>query len=104
MQEIIDAARVIEDAGFTVYDDLMHGFGGGYFPPVLGSKSRPAGPLPEMTLEAGKNCVVRPDGITPPQKNRGQGGEVVLLPPTGVERRHRAGGGGFLSGGGQKET
>src|SRR5256885_16494957 len=27
MQEIIDAARVIEDAGFTVYDDLMHGFG-----------------------------------------------------------------------------
>jgi len=31
MQEIIDAACVIEDAGFTVYDDLMHGFGGGYF-------------------------------------------------------------------------
>src|SRR2546430_9039146 len=28
MQEIIDAARVIEDAGFTVYDDLLHGFGG----------------------------------------------------------------------------
>jgi Xaa-Pro aminopeptidase len=30
MQQIIDAARVIEDAGFTVYDDLVHGFGG-YF-------------------------------------------------------------------------
>ena len=40
-----DAMRtVIEDAGFTIYDDLMHGFGGGYFPPVLGSRSRPAAP------------------------------------------------------------
>src|SRR5437879_13530975 len=26
MQELIDAARVIEDAGCTVSDDLMHGF------------------------------------------------------------------------------
>jgi len=45
MQEILDAARVIEDAGFTVYDDLMHGFGGGYFPPGSDRGGRPAGPL-----------------------------------------------------------
>src|SRR6266704_4247180 len=37
MQEIIEAAGVIEAAGFTVYDDFTHGFGGRYFPPVLGS-------------------------------------------------------------------
>ena len=24
-------------ARVTIYDDLMHGFGGGYFPPILGS-------------------------------------------------------------------
>jgi Xaa-Pro dipeptidase len=30
MQEIIDASAVIENNGFTVCDDLMHGFGGGY--------------------------------------------------------------------------
>ena len=35
MQEIIDAAGVIETNGFTTCDDLMHGFGGGYFPPIL---------------------------------------------------------------------
>ena len=90
MQQILDAAGVIEDAGFTVYDDLMHGFGGGYFPPVLGTKSRPAGPLPEMTLEAGMTCVVQPNVITPDQKAGVQVGELVLVTETGFERMHRA--------------
>jgi Xaa-Pro aminopeptidase len=90
MRQIIDAAGVIEDAGFTVYDDLMHGFGGGYFPPVLGTQSRPAGPLPEMTLEAGMTCVVQPNVITPDQKAGVQVGELVLVTETGFERLHRA--------------
>src|SRR5256885_3984861 len=51
MEEILDAASVIEERGFTVCDDLMHGFGGGYFQPIVGTKSRPAGPLPHLTLE-----------------------------------------------------
>jgi Xaa-Pro dipeptidase len=89
MQEIVDAAGVIEDAGFTIYDDLMHGFGGGYFPPVLGSRSRPAGPLPGMTLEAGMTCVVQPNVITPDQKAGVQVGELVLVTETGFERMHR---------------
>jgi Xaa-Pro aminopeptidase len=90
MRQIIDAAGVIEDAGFTVYDDLMHGFGGGYFPPVLGTKSRPAGPLPEMTLEAGMTCVVQPNVITPDQKAGVQVGELVLVTKDGFERLHGA--------------
>jgi Xaa-Pro aminopeptidase len=89
MQQILDAAGVIEDAGFTVYDDLMHGFGGGYFPPVLGTKSRPAGPLPDMTLEAGMTCVVQPNVITPDQKAGVQVGELVLVTEKGFERMHR---------------
>jgi len=90
MQQIIDAAGVIEDAGFTVYDDLMHGFGGGYFPPVLGSKSRPAGPLPDMKLEAGMTCVVQPNVVTRDQKAGVQVGELVLVTEKGFERMHRA--------------
>ena len=35
-EEVQDAASVIEAAGFTTIDDLLHGFGGGYLPPVLG--------------------------------------------------------------------
>jgi Xaa-Pro aminopeptidase len=89
MQQIIDAAEVIEDAGFTVCDDLMHGFGGGYFPPVLGSRSRPAGPLPQLTLQAGMTCVVQPNVITPDQKAGVQVGELVLVTKDGFERMHR---------------
>jgi Xaa-Pro aminopeptidase len=43
-QQVVAAAGVIEDAGFTTDDDLVHGFGGGYLPPVIGSRSRPASP------------------------------------------------------------
>ena len=38
--ELVAASAVIEDAGFTIRDDLVHGFVGGYFPPVLGTRSR----------------------------------------------------------------
>jgi Xaa-Pro dipeptidase len=90
MQQIIDAAEVIEDAGFTVYDDLMHGFGGGYFPPVLGSRSRPAGPLPQLTLQVGMTCVVQPNVVTPDQRAGVQVGELVLVTGSGFERLHAA--------------
>jgi len=98
MQQIIDAAEVIEDAGFTVYDDLMHGFGGGYFPPVLGSRSRPAGPLPHLTLQAGMTCVVQPNVVTPDQRAGVQVGELVLVTESGFERLHAADRGFFRIG------
>jgi Xaa-Pro aminopeptidase len=90
MQQIIAAAEVIEDAGFTVYDDLVHGFGGGYFPPVLGSRSRPAGPLPHLTLQAGMTCVVQPNVVTPDQRAGVQVGELILVTRDGCERMHGA--------------
>ena len=98
MQQIIDAAGLIEDAGFTIFDDLMHGFGGGYFPPVLGSRSRPAGPLPEMTLEAGMTCVVQPNVVTRDQRAGVQVGELVLVTEKGFERLHAADRGFFRVG------
>jgi len=90
MQEIIDAAGVIEERGFTIFDDLMHGFGGGYFPPILGSRSRPAGPLPDMTLEENMTVVVQPNVITPDQKAGVQVGELIRITRTGFERLHSA--------------
>jgi Xaa-Pro dipeptidase len=90
MQEIIDAAGVIEDRGFTVCDDLMHGFGGGYFQPILGTKSRPAGPLPDMTLEENMTVVVQPNVITRDQTAGVQVGELIRVTRTGFERLHTA--------------
>jgi Xaa-Pro aminopeptidase len=90
MEEIIAAAGVIEDRGFTVYDDLMHGFGGGYFPPILGTRSRPAGPLPQMTLEENMTVVVQPNVITLDQKAGVQVGELVRVTRNGFESLHTA--------------
>ena len=90
MEEIVDAASVIEARGFTIYDDLMHGFGGGYFPPIVGTRSRPAGPLPQMTLEENMTVVVQPNVVTRDHKAGVQVGELVRVTKTGFERLHTA--------------
>jgi Xaa-Pro aminopeptidase len=86
--QVIEAAGVIEDSGFTIIDDLLHGYGGGYFPPILGSKSRPAGPIPDEPFEAGMTVVIQPNVVTPDGKAGVQTGELVLITQTGIERLH----------------
>jgi Xaa-Pro aminopeptidase len=90
MEELIDATGVIEKAGFTICDDLMHGFGGGYFPPIVGSRSRPAGPLPDMTLEENMTVVVQPNVISPKDGAGVQVGELIRVTRSGFERLHDA--------------
>jgi Xaa-Pro aminopeptidase len=89
-QQIFDATALIEDAGFSTYDDIVHGFGGGYLPPVLGTKSHPAGPIPDMRLEHNMTIVVQPNVITPDEKAGVQLGEMVRITHTGFERMHAA--------------
>ena len=86
--QVIAASGVIEDAGFTIIDDLLHGYGGGYFPPILGSRSRPAGPIPEEPFEAGMTVVVQPNVVTRDGKAGVQTGELVLITQAGIERLH----------------
>ncbi len=90
MEEIVEAAGVIEEHGFTIWDDLVHGFGGGYFPPILGSRSRPAGPLPQMSLEENMTIVVQPNVVTPDHRAGVQVGELIRVTRSGFERLHAA--------------
>jgi Xaa-Pro dipeptidase len=87
--EVIAAAGVIEEAGFTTIDDLVHGYGGGYLPPILGSASRPAGPVPDEPFRAGMTVVVQPNVTTRDGQAGVQTGELVLVTPAGVESLHR---------------
>lgn len=88
--QVVEAAGVIEAAGFTTCDDLLHGYGGGYLPPVIGSKSRPAGPLPDLVFSAGMTVVVQPNVVTRDGRAGVQTGELVFLTGTGIERLHAA--------------
>jgi Xaa-Pro aminopeptidase len=90
MQEILDATGVIEERGFTICDDLMHGFGGGYFQPIIGCRSRMAAPLPDMTLEENMTVVVQPNVITRDHHAGVQVGELIRVTRTGFEQLHRA--------------
>ena len=88
--DILAATALVEAAGFTICDDVVHGFGGGYWPPIVGSASRPAGPLPDMVLEANMAIVVQPNIVTRDGKAGVQVGELVRVTPTGWERLHQA--------------
>ena len=86
--QVIEASGVIEDAGFTIIDDLLHGYGGGYLPPILGSQSRPSGPIPQEPFRAGQTVVIQPNVVTPDRKAGVQTGEMVLITESGIERFH----------------
>ena len=85
---VIEASGAIEEAGFTIIDDLLHGYGGGYLPPILGCKSRPAGPVPPEPFRAGQTVVIQPNVVTRDGKAGVQTGEMVLITVDGIERFH----------------
>jgi len=87
-REVIEAARVIEDSGFTIIDDLLHGYGGGYLPPILGSQSRPSAHVPDEPFRAGMIVVIQPNVVTRDGKAGVQTGEMVLITKTGIEPFH----------------
>ena len=86
--ELVQASAVIGDAGFTTRDDLVHGFVGGYLPPVLGDKTRPLDEIPDFTLDEGMTIVIQPNVVTSDESAGVQTGELVAVTADGVERLH----------------
>jgi Xaa-Pro aminopeptidase len=91
------AMAVIAPAGFTAIDDLAHGFGGGYLPPVISAPGRVVpGTRPgdgksaasDFILAAGVTIVVQPNITTPDGTAGVQTGELLLVTEHGPERLH----------------
>jgi Xaa-Pro dipeptidase len=85
---VVEAAAVIEDAGFTTVDDLVHGLGGGYLQPVFGSRSRTLEPLPATRLAEGMTVVVQPNVTTLDGRAGVQTGELFHVTADGCARLH----------------
>jgi Xaa-Pro aminopeptidase len=85
---VIAASNVIEQAGFTIIDDLLHGYGGGYLPPILGSQSRPSAHVPDEPFRAGMVVVIQPNVVTRDGAAGVQTGEMVRITATGIEKIH----------------
>jgi Xaa-Pro aminopeptidase len=91
VEDILDAASCIAQSGFTISDDLVHGYGGGgYLPPVLGTRERPSDKVPDFRFAENMTIVVQPSVITKDGKAGVQTGELLLVTKTGTERLHQA--------------
>jgi Xaa-Pro dipeptidase len=86
--ELVEASALIGDAGFTTRDDLVHGFVGGYLPPVLGDKTRTLEQVPDFTLEEGMTIVIQPNVVTSDESAGVQTGELVVVTNDGAARLH----------------
>jgi Xaa-Pro aminopeptidase len=86
--DLLIGARLIEKEGFSFYDDLVHGFGGGYLPPIIGSPLRENGPLSDFELRPGMMLVIQPNVIDMDRRAGVQMGELVVITETGAETLH----------------
>jgi Xaa-Pro aminopeptidase len=96
--ELAEAAKLIERTGFSFYDDVVHGYGGGYLQPIIGSPTRKNDPLPDLVLEQGMMLVVQPNVITLDEKAGVQTGECIAITEKGGESIHTAPRGPFRIG------
>jgi Xaa-Pro dipeptidase len=86
--DLVEASALIAGAGFTIGDDLVHGFVGGYLPPVLGDTTRMLSAVPDFVFQAGMTVVIQPNVITRDERAGVQTGELVLVTDSGAERLH----------------
>jgi Xaa-Pro dipeptidase len=98
IEDLIAATADVEKDGFTTCDDVVHGYGGGYFQPIIGSKSRPAATTPKIVLQENMCMVVQPNVITRDMTAGVQTGEMVRVTKTGFETLHNMPRGFFRSG------
>jgi Xaa-Pro aminopeptidase len=72
-----------------VCDDVVHGYGGGYLPPILRTPATTHGAIPDFTLQPGMMVVVQPNVIDTSVSLGVQTGELILVTTGGNERLHR---------------
>jgi Xaa-Pro dipeptidase len=87
--EVLDAAEYIHTAGFTICDDLLHGFGGGYLSPILRTRRTSARSPQPFTFRENMVVVIQPNVITEDERMGVQVGELVRVTGSGVESLHR---------------
>ena len=91
--DVIRAARVIGEAGYAIYDDLIHGYGTDYGPPLVDRSCveywrSGAEPPPGRTIERDAAVVIQPNLITPDERMGLQLGALTIVRDDGAECLH----------------
>ena len=91
--DVIRNASVLGDRGYAIYDDLIHGYGTDYGPPLVDRscveywRSR-AEPPPGRTIERDAAVVIQPNPITPDERMGLQLGALTIVRDDGAECLH----------------
>jgi Xaa-Pro dipeptidase len=93
--DVIRAGSVIGEAGYLIYDDLVHGYGVDIMPPIVDRSCtqwwpwEDARPAPDgRRFEAGMAVVVQPNPITPDERMGLQLGELTIVRADRAESLH----------------
>jgi Xaa-Pro dipeptidase len=86
--DALDAAEIIHQRGYTIYDDLLHG--AGQLPPIFQTRRTARGRIDEgFAFRENMVVTLQPNLITPDERMGMQVGETVAITKTGTERLHR---------------
>jgi Xaa-Pro dipeptidase len=91
-EDVLDAADVIAQRGFTINDGFLHGFGIGLLPPSIGSResaARRGPPGPLFTFEENMCVVVQPNVVTHDEHAGLQLGNLFRITKSGAECLHK---------------
>ena len=86
--DLLAAAGLIDEAGYTVCDDVVHGYGGGYLQPVLRTPATSHVSAPDLVLEPGMMLVVQPNVVSADGAIGAQTGQLVLVTDDGATPLH----------------
>ncbi len=88
VNEVLDAAEYIHESGYTICDDLLHGFGGGYLQPTLRTRRTNVRPPQPFVFRENMTVVIQPNIITEDERMGVQVGELVRITRGGIESLH----------------
>lgn len=92
--DVHDALAPIEESPFKSYDVCVHGYGGGYLHPFIGTERSNYWPNPDddltadWTFEPGQVVVVQPNVVTEDERAGLQFGTTLILTEDGNENVH----------------
>ena len=88
VEDLLDAVELIDRAGFTICDDLLHG--ANQFPPILRTWQTSHGVPKGMRFREGMAVVLQPNVVTKDGSAGVQYGQMLKVTRDGVEDLHHA--------------
>ena len=86
MEGALEAADVVHERGFTVYDDVVHG--ASQLPPILRTRKTTRGTPPDFRFETNMCLVIQPNVVTEDGLRGVQFGEMMRVTDNGLDKMH----------------